>query len=619
MLHNYSELTASAAVSIEVTGDAVSVTGERKRLAAVDSGKAEELVWKCRAEKPGVTVFKFRAKAGVETDGLEWKLPVRGQEPPEYAATSGVTEDKAEELLQLPYKGARGSVSFTLSPSALTGLEEGARYLLEYPYGCLEQKLSRALPVVTGAELIKEFKLGSLGTLKAETQKVFERIGEYQHASGGFCYWTGYCYQPDPYLTAYALEASALAAKEGYKTDPAALKRAAEWLKAYLENPKKDWSYPYSQNEDYAARAYAVYALALNGSPMPAYFSQLYQKRDQLPYLAAAYLLKAAKLLRFDAKATQQLAAEIMSRARYTPTQLHFEDTEAMPWLHNSAVKTTAVMLDALLEAGDGFAGDEKAVKWLTGERKAKGRWRTTQENAWAFRAFQGYYRRYEKAAPDFTAEIVKTRTAARLVNNTFRGRSLVSAGATVDFKYIFDDDGPAKLVFSKAGTGRLYYTVRMGFTPEKRDKPASEGFEISKTVKPLAGGSGVLKAGARAIVTITVKTPHDRTFVAVNDPVPAGFEVVNTAFAVESSNDAGALAQSAGHGGWWGEFERSEQYDDRVLIFSDYLTKGEHKYSYIVQATTPGVFYGPSTLVEGMYEPEVFGRTAASETEIEK
>jgi len=30
-------------------------------------------------------------------------------------------------------------------------------------------------------------------------------------------------------------------------------------------------------------------------------------------------------------------------------------------------------------------------------------------------------------------------------------------------------------------------------------------------------------------------------------------------------------------------------------------------------------VFYGPSTLVEGMYEPEVFGRTAASETEIEK
>ena len=42
-----------------------------------------------------------------------------------------------------------------------------------------------------------------------------------------------------------------------------------------------------------------------------------------------------------------------------------------------------------------------------------------------------------------------------------------------------------------------------------------------------------------------------------------------------------------------------------------------ENQYSYIVQATTPGTFYAPSTLVEGMYEPEVFGRTASAELEI--
>jgi len=619
VLHNYSDLVTSAAVSVETAGDAVTVTGERRRAASVDGGKAEELAWRCKAEKPGTTVFKFRARAGAETDGLEWKLPVRVSEPMEYAATSGVTGEQAQEKMLIPYKGAQGALTFTLSPSALSGLEEGARYLLEYPYGCLEQKLSRAMPVVTGAALIKEFKLGSLGELKAETQKVFERIGEYQHPAGGFCYWTGYCSQPDPYLTAYALEASALAAKEGYKTDTAAIARAAEWLKGYLENPKKDWAYPYSESEDYAARAYAVYALALNGSPMTAYFSQLYERRGQLPYLARAYMLKSARLLRFDPRATGVLADEIMNQARYTPTQMHFEDMEPMTWLHSTAVQTTAVMLDALLEAGGGFAGDEKAVQWLTAERKAKGRWRTTAENAAALRAFQGYYRRYEKAAPDFTAQVTKAGAAAPLAAASFQGRTLAAAAKSADFKEVFGAEETANLIFSKTGTGRLYYTARMGFTPPLRDKPAAEGFEISKTVKPLTGKFGVLKAGARAIVTITVKTPQDRTFVAVNDPVPAGFEVVNTAFAVESSNDAAALAEGGGHGGWWGEFERSETYDDRVLIFADYLTKGEHKYSYIVQATTPGTFYGPSTLVEGMYEPEVFGRTAASGVEIEK
>jgi uncharacterized protein YfaS (alpha-2-macroglobulin family) len=53
------------------------------------------------------------------------------------------------------------------------------------------------------------------------------------------------------------------------------------------------------------------------------------------------------------------------------------------------------------------------------------------------------------------------------------------------------------------------------------------------------------------------------------------------------------------------------------MLLFADYLTAGEHKYSYVVQATVPGVFYGPSALAEGMYEPEVFGRTAGDTVEI--
>lgn len=628
VLHNYSDAASSVAVSVEASGGAVSITGPNLRWMAVESGRAEEIFWQCKAVQPGVTVFKFRAKAFPESDGLEWRLPVRENEPPEYAATSGVTEGIAEETLLRPWPGAPGLVGLTLSASALSGLEEGARFLLEYPYGCLEQKLSRAMPVVTGSALIEEFKLGSLGTLKAETLKVFARLGDYQHPGGGFCYWTGYCREADPYITAYALEASALAAKEGYSSDRAVIGRAVAWLKSYLSNPKTDWAYPYSRSEDYAARAYAVYALALHGEHMTAYFNQLYSKRAQTPYLAQAYMLMAAKLLGFDSKATGELASEIMNQGRYSPTLMHFEDSEPMPWVHNSSVKTTAVMLAALLAAEGGFPGDEKAVKWLTGERKAKGRWRTTQENSWALRAFQNFYRRYEKDIPDFTASVSKLGGGLNmLAQGKFAGRTLASVTASAGFDKVFGSEDKAKLLFSKSGTGRLYYTARMGFFPQKRDNPAAEGFEISREIRPMKvglstaalAGPGLFKAGSRAIVTVTVKTSQDRTFVAVNDPVPAGFEVVNTAFAVESSEDARTLRQKGSRGGWWGEFERSEQYDDRVLIFADYLTKGTHKYSYIVQATTPGVFYAPSSLVEGMYEPEVFGRTASSEVTIER
>ncbi len=618
VLHNYTGAVSTAEVSIETLGDAILVKGEDLRQVSVEGGHAAEITWKCSAEKPGETVFRFRAKAGAETDGLEWKVPVKTWEPREFSAASGVAETTAEEALLRPYAGAEGELTVGLSPTALAGLTEGARYLLEYPYGCLEQKLSRSMPVITGAELIETFGLGYLGTLKEETRKVFEKLSDYQHPSGGFCYWTGGCMQPDPYLTAYALEASALAAKEGYGADAAVIKRAADWLEKYLASEKTDWAYPYSISEDYAARAYTVYALALNGRNTSAYFNQLYLKRDQVPYLAKAYMVKTAKLLGFDALAAKKLSAEIMAQARFSPTQLHFEDAEPMPWIHSTAVQTTAVMLDALLAAEGGFPGDEKAVKWLTTEKKNTGRWRNTQENAWGLRAFESFFRRYEKEQPDFMALVSKQNAAgtAPLMQEKFAGRTLTTVEKSFSFPALFGEGENAKVLFSKAGTGRLYYTMRMGFVPEKRDKPAAEGLEITREMRPMDGGQ-VFKAGARAIVTIKVKTPQDRTFVVVNDPVPAGFEIVNTEFAVESSEDARTLRKKAQRGGDWGGFERAERYDDRMYIFADYLTAGEHKYSYVVQATVPGVFYGPSALAEGMYEPEVFARTAGSTVEI--
>ncbi len=615
--HNYAPEAASVKVSIEASGDAVSVKGETDREVSVESGKAAEITWNCAAEKPGETVFKFRASAGKETDGLEWKLPVKTWEPREYAAASGVTAGTAEETLQRPFPGAEGDLAVEISPTALTGLNEGARYLLEYPYGCLEQKLSRSMPVIYWAELIQTFGLGSMGTLQAEVQKVFDKLSDYQHPSGGFCYWTGGCSQPDPYLSAYALEAAMLAQRQGYKVDAGVLKKNADWLERYLASRKTDWAYPYSISEDYAARAYVVYALALYGWNESPYLDQLYLKRAQVPYLAKGYMIMAAKLLNFDAESSKKLSAEIMAQARYSPTQLHFEDAEPMPWIHNSAVQTTAVMLDALLEAEGGFAGDEKAVKWLTTEKKNIGRWRTTQENSWAMRAFQTFYLRYEKDEPDFKGSVLAMGgTPKPLLEQQFKGRGLFSLANSFGFDSVFTEGDTAKLLFSKAGTGRMYYSLRLGFVPEKKDKPASEGFELSREIKPMDGGK-VFKAGARAVVTITVKTPQDRTFVAVNDPVPAGFEIVNTEFAVEGEEDARALAKKGGRGGGWGEFERAERYDDRLLIFADYLTAGTHKYSYVVQATSPGVYYAPSGLVEGMYEPEVFARTAGSTVEI--
>ena len=336
---------------------------------------------------------------------------------------------------------------------------------------------------------------------KRRCKNQFDHLADYQHPNGGFGYWPN-PWLPDPYITAYTLEVASLGKKEGYRLPEAVLRRATAWLQTYLAGHQQ-WAYPYSESEDYAARAYALYVLGLYHQAPANYFMPLYVRRDLLPYLAKAYLVKAAPLVMNDPQIRKTLAGELLNQARFAPTTLHFEEPAEtrMPWIHESTVKTTAVVLQALLEADGGFPGDDKAVHWLMNERKDKGRWRSTQENADSLRVLQDYYRRYEKETPDFTATVQdRGAAAAPLWTQHFQephaGRAAeeISLRRVVRFPRI-----QVKLNLAKHGTGRLYYTLRMRYSPAQFSAPASEGFTLTKTVRPLYGNGKTLQAGARS------------------------------------------------------------------------------------------------------------------------
>lgn len=614
VVHNFTKQDSTVTVALALEGTSVAVEGAASRDLLVPAGRAVETTWKCRATGLGAAEFRFAARSGAESDGLKWTVPVRATERLERSATSGVTESRTiEEIARPSNAAAGGALEASFSPTALAGLREGARYLLEYPYGCLEQRMSRVRPVVFGADLVAEFGLGTMGGLKSVAQKELERLPDFQHPSGGYAYWTNPL-APDPWITAYALETAELARREGYAVPEDSLRKAAAWLKTYLAGDKLDWAYPYSASEDYASRAYAAYALGLRGDPQPAAFRKLYERRDQLPYLAKAYLLKAATNAAGEAE-VRTLGDELLNQARVDARSIHFEDPqgERFWWIHGSDARTTAVALQALLEARGGFPGDEKAVRWLVEERKS-GRWRTTVENADSLRALQDFYRRYEKEVPAFTASLSRGGEASALWSERFEGRTLTARRRSLPLDDVLAGKGSAKLALVKEGVGRLYYDLVLAYAPASFDKPASEGFEVERKVEPLRGD---LRAGKRAVVTLTVKTKQDRTFVALEDALPAGWEIVDTSFATEGREDAREARRKGGHERWWGSFQRAERYDDRIQVFADYMTAGEHEWSYLIQATTPGRYHVPAAVVEAMYEPEVHGRTASGTAEV--
>ena len=130
--------------------------------------------------------------------------------------------------------------------------------------------------------------------------------------------------------------------------------------------------------------------------------------------------------------------------------------------------------------------------------------------------------------------------------------------------------------------------------------------------------------AGELIRVTLRFRLTKERRSVAIPDPLPAGFEAVESWFATTASDLARAQDDQNfpddNPWRWWSErggFDHVERHDNRIQIFATRLSEGIHEFSYIVRATTAGTFRTAPAHAEEMYEPEVFGRTATATIEV--
>ena len=166
-----------------------------------------------------------------------------------------------------------------------------------------------------------------------------------------------------------------------------------------------------------------------------------------------------------------------------------------------------------------------------------------------------------------------------------------------------------------KEGKGRMYYEVRMNYAPTGKLEPRDEGMVVLKSFHTLDGKrvEDSFQLGDLIVVNLKIVTPQVRHFVVVDDPLPAGFAPVNLSFETESSELARQLEKTSKQP-WWQGFKHVEMYEERILLFADYLAPGIHTYSYLVRVTTPGAYSLPSTRAEEMYTPEVFGRSEERE-----
>ena len=135
------------------------------------AGGAVEARFAAAAKAVGRARVQMTARLGSETDSFEDVVPVEILASPETVAAYGqvgAEGSRASETLVIPASVVPGfgGLRVEMSSTAMVGLGEGARYLVEYPYGCAEQKGSRALAMLLAADLGDAFALPGVDTAK---------------------------------------------------------------------------------------------------------------------------------------------------------------------------------------------------------------------------------------------------------------------------------------------------------------------------------------------------------------------------------------------------------------------------------------------------------------------
>jgi hypothetical protein len=634
VVHNRTAKGGEVRVTASVRG--LQLDGQATKNLSLGPNGSAEARFSFTAVTPGIATFNFNATMLENGDKLELKRPVKLPLVIEAVAAFGSTDSGASEGL-VPASGVRsdvGGLEVAMASTALVGLKPGMEYLLDYPYECLEQTTSRLVPLVQLRELRKAFGLKTDGDPDALIAKLVARAERMQRWDGGFSYWPS-GYMSFPWASAYATWGLLQAERKGHKVSKRVLTQARSYLRSELNRrvPKDE------EKLRRELQAYLVYVLTELGEKTASYLAALHEKRSELAAFSKALLLSAMVKAKSDGKMIEALTQELVNQVHQTGKTARVEENLGdgyEPFFH-SDTRSTALVLQALLGAQPDHPLVEKMVKHLL-EARLEGRWRNTQETAFALCALHDYFRVREKETPAFVAKIFLGET--KLLEKEFQGRSLASFEKTIPMKDL-QGGGDRTVGFVKEGPGRLYYSARLRYARTTLPKePWDEGFYVTRSYEKvsedassfagLRGGDdldkekpGVQAVGAGDLVRVTLKivAPQQMSFVAVDDPLPAGLEAMNFRLMTASQSLAGArgfgFRPSYGrrHYGsaWYTPFYHQEIRDDRVQLFADTLPPGVHTYVYLARATTIGKFVAAPTHVEQMYSPEVFGRTAAS------
>jgi len=653
------ELSGEAAISISRGGAPAESSFALTQLSKPFTVKARgttPVYWDITAPlETGAYKVRAIARAGRLSDAQENDLPVLPSRERLIAALTAMLDGKVSKELKLDElaepDGSRlmESMHLEVQPQLILSVLNSLPFLVRYPYECTEQLLNRYVPLAitnsfynrypelknSAAKIPKrntitpawerdnpvrmmtlmetpweETSKGIKSYLPAidmldpklvaeEKEDAIAKLKAYQNSDGSFPWFPGG--RADLYMTLYALESFAEAARYNVAIPEDAAKRALNYVFAEIPRHMK------AEEGETSFILYAAYVVssfpekwaehktALSYARLWADFAD--KHANAMTPFGKAYAAYVYHRLGERAKAESYLA-RAMDGSREDAVAGLYWTPEKISWLwYNDSVEKHAFLLRAVLALNPKDPRIGGMVKWLMFSRKA-GEWKSTKASAAAIYSLLDVMK--SRGALDkgdgFKIKWNDIRDSVELKPFDWLGKPLrwSKYGREItgkDISAVIEKTGPGLAFASLTGiytTNKLAAESPAGMMNVSRKYflRAKEGDNY--VLKPLASG-GTVAVGDQIEVQLTVTTRSQFEYVHIKDPRGAGFE-----------------AEELLSGWKWDQLSRYEEPRDSLTnFFVSWLPHGEYILKYRVRPTTPGTYRIGSAVMQSMYAPE--------------
>ncbi|HEY1604286.1 MAG TPA: MG2 domain-containing protein [Allosphingosinicella sp.] len=538
----------------------------------IPAGSAVPVVWRLTAP-PGVDKLHWtvsaRSSDGRSTDRIAVDEQVVPAVPEDvWGATylnigSGLSVAVAAPPGALP---GRGGVEVALSASPAPPLAGVRAYMLAYPFNCFEQRLSKAV---------------ALDDRKAWDQEVGD-LPTYMAPNGLLRYWPSDNAPGSIALTAYALS---ITAEAGLLWPDAAKAKLLDAMKSVVDGRLNEEGQ--APNDARLLRLAAAAALARNGAATPAMIGQVAIPVENMPTVTLAdWIMTLDRTPGADPRLRATAVATLRSRIVYEGSRLDIQDWQLAPWW--MMVSDDEMALKAVLAVTGRRGWEQDVPRMMIGAalRQRRGHWDTTPANAWGAIAV----RRFNAAYPAASTGLTTARLGGLVLT------SQMPQAAPIRFPL---PAAPSSLLLSHSSAPGPWAMVQVrAAVPLKA--PNFAGYRVTREVSFLQRRQpNQVSRGDVLKVRIIIDAPVDRTWVVVEDPIPAGASIVSG-----GGNQSALLSAKAEGGTLWPDYV--ERGFDAWRGYFGWLPQGRTIVEYAVRINGAGRFQLSPTRVIAMYSPDI-------------